>query len=34
MSDAGQKQVSLETVTCLIVDDDKFSRTFAKTALY
>ena len=34
MSDAGQKQASLETVTCLIVDDDKFSRTFAKTALY
>lgn len=34
MSEAGQKQASLETVTCLIVDDDKFSRTFAKTALY
>lgn len=23
-----------DTITCLIVDDDKFSRTFAKTALY
>ena len=34
MSDTGQKQVPWETITCLIVDDDKFSRTFAKTALY
>ena len=34
MSDTGQKQVPLDTITCLIVDDDKFSRTFAKTALY
>ena len=34
MSDTGQKQVPWDTITCLIVDDDKFSRTFAKTALY
>ena len=34
MSDTGQKQVPWVTITCLIVDDDKFSRTFAKTALY
>lgn len=34
MSDTGQKQVRWDTITCLIVDDDKFSRTFAKTALY
>jgi response regulator receiver protein len=34
MSDTGQKQVPWDTLTCLIVDDDKFSRTFAKTALY
>ena len=26
--------INLEAVTCLIVDDDKFSRTFIKTALY
>ena len=25
---------NLENITCLIVDDDKFSRTFIKTALY
>ena len=34
MSDTAQKQVPWDTITCLIVDDDKFSRTFAKTALY
>ena len=34
MSDTGQKLVPWDTITCLIVDDDKFSRTFAKTALY
>ena len=34
MSDTGQKQVPWDTIACLIVDDDKFSRTFAKTALY
>lgn len=28
------KQMSLDAVTCLIVDDDKFSRTFTKTALF
>ncbi|MDR1026571.1 MAG: response regulator [Lactobacillus sp.] len=27
------KQTSWEDITCLIVDDDKFSRTFIKTAL-
>ena len=34
MSDSVQKQISLESVVCLVVDDDKFSRTFVKTALY
>ena len=29
-----QKQIDLESVVCLVVDDDKFSRTFVKTALY
>ena len=33
MSDAN-KQISWDSITCLIVDDDKFSRTFVKTALY
>lgn len=28
------KQINLDMITCLIVDDDKFSRTFVKTALY
>lgn len=28
------KQMAWDTVTCLVVDDDKFSRTFIKTALY
>ena len=29
-----QKNITWENLTCLIVDDDKFSRTFIKTALY
>lgn len=28
------KQIPWDSVVCLIVDDDKFSRTFTKTALY
>ncbi len=28
------KQIAWDSVVCLIVDDDKFSRTFTKTALY
>ena len=28
------KQIAWDSITCLIVDDDKFSRTFIKTALY
>ena len=34
MTETQPKQISWETITCLIVDDDKFSRTFTKTALY
>lgn len=34
MNDTANKPMTLDTVTCLIVDDDKFSRTFTKTALY
>lgn len=34
MSDILHKPQNIETLTSLIVDDDKFSRTFAKTALY
>lgn len=34
MSDNLHKTANLENITCLIVDDDKFSRTFIKTALY
>ncbi len=34
MNDTVNKPMTLDTVTCLIVDDDKFSRTFTKTALY
>lgn len=34
MTEMIHKQVSWENVTCMIVDDDKFSRTFIKTALY
>lgn len=28
------KQITWNSITCLVVDDDKFSRTFIKTALY
>ena len=28
------KPLDLESITCLTIDDDKFSRTFIKTALY
>lgn len=28
------KAIAWDNITCLIVDDDKFSRTFIKTALY
>ncbi len=28
------KQIVWDSIVCLIVDDDKFSRTFTKTALY
>jgi len=28
------KQINWDAITCLVVDDDKFSRTFVKTALY
>ena len=34
MVEVAQKQISLESMVCLVVDDDKFSRTFVKTALY
>lgn len=34
MNEANNKQVNWDAITCLIVDDDKFSRTFIKTALY
>jgi len=34
MVDVAQKQISWESIVCLVVDDDKFSRTFVKTALY
>ncbi len=34
MNDTVNKPITLDAVTCLIVDDDKFSRTFTKTALY
>ena len=34
MVEVAQKQISLESIVCLVVDDDKFSRTFVKTALY
>ena len=30
----GNRQIAWDSITCLIVDDDKFSRTFVKTALY
>ena len=34
MNDISNKQITWELINCLIVDDDKFSRTFTKTALY
>ncbi len=34
MQDNVHKQIIWDSIVCLIVDDDKFSRTFAKTALY
>ena len=34
MNDINGKQINWDYITCLIVDDDKFSRTFTKTALY
>ncbi len=34
MNENTHKQVAWDSIVCLIVDDDKFSRTFTKTALY
>lgn len=34
MSEVSYKSISWEAINCLVVDDDKFSRTFVKTALY
>ncbi len=34
MTENSHKQIAWDSVVCLIVDDDKFSRTFTKTALY
>lgn len=34
MNENSHKQIAWDSVVCLIVDDDKFSRTFIKTALY
>lgn len=34
MSEFIRRVTSWEGITCLIVDDDRFSRTFLKTALY
>lgn len=34
MIDGVHKQIIWDSIVCLIVDDDKFSRTFTKTALY
>lgn len=34
MNETNNKQINWDAITCLIVDDDKFSRTFVKTALY
>lgn len=34
MNENTHKQIAWDSVVCLIVDDDKFSRTFIKTALY
>lgn len=34
MNETTSKQINWDAITCLVVDDDKFSRTFVKTALY
>ena len=34
MMENTHKQIAWDSIVCLIVDDDKFSRTFTKTALY
>lgn len=34
MNENVHKQIVWDSIVCLIVDDDKFSRTFIKTALY
>ncbi len=34
MMENTHKQIIWDSIVCLIVDDDKFSRTFTKTALY
>ncbi len=34
MTENANKSMLWETINCLIVDDDKFSRTFMKTALH
>ena len=34
MNETSSKQINWDSITCLVVDDDKFSRTFVKTALY
>ena len=34
MSEHTHKHIVWDSIVCLIVDDDKFSRTFVKTALY
>ena len=34
MTENTHKQIVWDSIVCLIVDDDKFSRTFIKTALY
>lgn len=34
MTESNGKQINWDAITCLVVDDDKFSRTFVKTALY
>jgi len=34
MNDTSNEQINWDAITCLVVDDDKFSRTFVKTALY
>ncbi|MBR2033967.1 MAG: response regulator [Alphaproteobacteria bacterium] len=34
MTENTHRQIAWDSIVCLIVDDDKFSRTFTKTALY